>query len=57
MRTNQSWLTFRFLNAWNLLRDRPAMFRPGLVPKFFEDFPLYRIFGHIYEALNVDEKN
>jgi hypothetical protein len=27
-----------------------------LVPKNFQDFPSYRMFGHMYGALNIDEK-
>jgi hypothetical protein len=40
---------------------RPGRFsvlqpRPCLVSKNFQDFPSYRIFGHMYGALDVDEK-
>jgi hypothetical protein len=30
--------------------------RSGLVPKNFQDSPSHVMFGHIHEALNVDEK-
>jgi hypothetical protein len=30
---------------------------PCLVPKIFQDSSSHRMFGHIYGALNVDEKN
>ena len=29
--------------------------RPGLVFKIVQDFPSYRIFGHILEVLNIDK--
>jgi hypothetical protein len=29
---------------------------PCLVPKIFQDFPSHRMFGHMHEVLNVDEK-
>jgi hypothetical protein len=30
--------------------------RPCLVPKIFQDFSSHRMFGHMHEALNVDER-
>jgi hypothetical protein len=27
-----------------------------LVPKNFQDFPSHRMFGHMYGAINIDEK-
>jgi hypothetical protein len=29
---------------------------PRLVSKYFQDFPSHRMFGHMYGALNVNEK-
>jgi hypothetical protein len=33
-----------------------CIFRPRLVHKVFQDFPSHRMFGHMHETLNVDEK-
>jgi hypothetical protein len=34
-----------------------ASVRPCLVPKNFQDSPSHRMLGHMYGALNIDEKN
>jgi hypothetical protein len=33
-----------------------AVFRSFKVPKILQDFPLYRIFGYMHRALNIDKK-
>jgi len=46
---------------WNILQfflgiKQGLKVRPGLVSRNFQNFPSDRIFGQMYEALNIDKK-